>query len=134
MADEELPEERLAALLALLPPAPEAWVEAAKQLPAARAQIETIVARAEEDAGYRARLVADLEAALVADGIEPTAALQRELTRRLSAAARCATREASAAAADAAPSCQSLSLTTRFERTSSAAEVAAAAASCAMPT
>jgi hypothetical protein len=84
MADEELPEERLAALLALLPPAPEAWVEAAKQLPAARAQIETIVARAEEDAGYRARLVADLEAALAADGIEPTAALQRELTRRLS--------------------------------------------------
>ena len=84
MADEELPEERLAALLALLPPAPEAWVEAAKQLPAARAQIETVVARAEEDADYRARLVADLEAALAADGIEPTAALQRELTRRLS--------------------------------------------------
>ena len=36
MADEELPEERLAALLALLPPAPEAWVEAAKQLPGRR--------------------------------------------------------------------------------------------------
>jgi len=86
MADEELPEERLAALLALLTPAPEAWVEAAKQLPEARAQIETVVARAEEDADYRARLVADLEAALAADGIEPTAALQRELTRRLSGA------------------------------------------------
>jgi hypothetical protein len=84
MTDEELPEERLAALLALLSPAPEAWVEAAKQLPVARAQIDTIVARAELDADYRARLVADLEAALAADGIEPTPALQRELTRRLS--------------------------------------------------
>ena len=50
MPDGSLPEERLAALLAFLPPAPEAWVEAAKQLPAARAQLDGIVARAEQDA------------------------------------------------------------------------------------
>jgi hypothetical protein len=85
MPDGSLPEERLAALLAFLPPAPEAWVEAAKQLPAARAQLDGIVARAEQDAEYRARLVADLEKALAADGIEPTPTLRRELERRLEA-------------------------------------------------
>ena len=85
MPDGSLPEERLAALLAFLPPAPEAWVEAAKQLPAARAQLDGIVARAEQDAEYRARLVADLEQALAADGIEPTPTLRREIERRLEA-------------------------------------------------
>jgi hypothetical protein len=83
MADGSLPEERIAALLALLSPAPPAWVEAAKRLPAARAQIDGIVARAERDAEYRARLVTDLEQALAADGIEPTPALRREVARRL---------------------------------------------------
>jgi hypothetical protein len=81
----ELPEERIAALLALLTPAPPAWVEAAKRLPAARAQIDGIVARAERDAEYRARLVSDLEQALAADGIEPSPVLRRELQRRLEA-------------------------------------------------
>jgi hypothetical protein len=85
MPDGSLPEERLAALLAFLPPAPEAWVEAAKQLPAARAQLDGIVARAEQDAEYRARLIADLEQALAADGIEPTPTLRREIERRLEA-------------------------------------------------
>jgi hypothetical protein len=85
MPDGPLPEERIAALLALLSPAPQAWVDAAVQLPAARAQIEGIVARAEQDAEYRARLVHDLERALAADGIAPTPALRRELTRRLEA-------------------------------------------------
>jgi DNA-binding transcriptional regulator YdaS (Cro superfamily) len=83
MTDERSPEERLAALLALLPPAPEAWLEAAKQLPAARAQIDGIVERAERDAVYRARVVSDLEQALAADGITPSEALRRELSRRL---------------------------------------------------
>jgi hypothetical protein len=83
MSEDALPEERITALLAMLTPAPAAWVEAAKQLPAARAQIDGIVARAEQDMEYRARLVSDLEQALVADGIEPTVALQRELMRRL---------------------------------------------------
>ena len=83
MTDARSPEERLAALLALLPPAPEAWLEAARQLPAARAQIDGIVARAERDAAYRARVVSDLEQALATDGIEPSEALLRELARRL---------------------------------------------------
>jgi DNA-binding transcriptional regulator YdaS (Cro superfamily) len=83
MADERSPEERLAALLALLPPAPEAWLEAARQLPAARAQIDGIVERAERDAVYRARVVSDLEQALAASGIAPSEVLRRELARRL---------------------------------------------------
>jgi len=83
MTDARSPEEHLAALLTLLRPAPEAWLEAARQLPAARAQIDGIVARAEQDAEYRARVVDDLEQALAADGIEPSEALRRELARRL---------------------------------------------------
>jgi hypothetical protein len=70
-----LDEERLARLIRALPPAPEAWVRAAQELPAARGDLDQVVARAEADAEFRARLVADLEAALDADGYEPSAAL-----------------------------------------------------------
>jgi hypothetical protein len=63
-------EERLAALLRLLPPAPDGWVRAAQELPQARVEISVLVARAGEDAAYRAQLVADLEAALEAEGIQ----------------------------------------------------------------
>src|SRR5579862_5618704 len=45
-------EERLAALLQMLPAPPLGWVEAAQQLPAVRAAIDSIVARAEADAAY----------------------------------------------------------------------------------
>jgi len=70
-----LAEERLARLISALPPAPEAWVLAAQELPQARAELDEIVARAEADAEFRSRLAADLEAALAADGHEPTPAL-----------------------------------------------------------
>jgi hypothetical protein len=63
-------EERLAGLIRALPPAPEAWVRAAQELPLAKAGFDEIVARAEADAGFKARLVADLEAALEAEGYE----------------------------------------------------------------
>jgi hypothetical protein len=77
-------EERLAELLRLLPDPPEAWVRAAQELPRARAALDTLVARAEADAAERERIVADLEAALVAEGIEPRSALLTELQERLS--------------------------------------------------
>ena len=64
--------ERIAALLGLLPPPPEGWVRAAQELPRARAEIASLVARAEEDAALRAAVVADLESALAAEGIQPT--------------------------------------------------------------
>ena len=76
-------EERLAELLRALPPAPEAWVRAAQELPLARYELDTIVARATADAEFRAALVADLEAALAAEGIEPNERLVEELRERL---------------------------------------------------
>jgi hypothetical protein len=68
-------EERLARLIRALPPAPEAWVRAAQELPLARAGLDEIVARAEADVEFRARLVADLEAALEAEGYDRDPAL-----------------------------------------------------------
>jgi hypothetical protein len=63
-------EERLGRLIRALPPAPEGWVRAASELPLARTELDDIVARAEADAAFRERLVADLEAALEAEGYE----------------------------------------------------------------
>jgi hypothetical protein len=63
-------EERLARLIAALPPAPEGWVRAAQELPLVRTQLDDIVARAEADAAFRRRLIADLESALEAEGYE----------------------------------------------------------------
>jgi hypothetical protein len=76
-------EERLAALLRMLPPAPAGWVEAATQLPLARTTIDSIVARAEADAAYRARVLSDLEAALAAEGHEATPSVVAALRSRL---------------------------------------------------
>jgi hypothetical protein len=76
-------EERIAELLRALPPAPEGWVQAAQQLPQARAGLDEIVRRAEEDAEYRARLVADLEGALAAEGIQPAPAVLEAVRARL---------------------------------------------------
>jgi len=77
-------EERLGELLRLLRPAPEGWVAAAAQLPRLRAVLDDLVARAESDAAFRAALVADLEATLAREGVEPTPAIVRALALRLS--------------------------------------------------
>jgi hypothetical protein len=84
MDESRYTEERLGELLRLLPPAPAGWVRAAQELPRARAELGSIVARAEADAAYRARVVADLEAALAAEGVEPTAVRIAALRARLS--------------------------------------------------
>ena len=76
-------EDRLAALLRVLPPAPAGWVTAAQELPLARRGLDEIVARAEADAEFRARLVADLEAALEAEGYERDPAVFEALRQRL---------------------------------------------------
>jgi hypothetical protein len=75
-------EDRLAELIAALPPAPEAWVQAAKELPFARRDLDEVVARAEADAAFRQALVADLEATLAREGYEPDRPLVDELRRR----------------------------------------------------
>lgn len=57
-------EEQLGELLSALPPAPKAWVQAAKELPVARLRLEEIVERARMDEDYRRRAVADPEKVL----------------------------------------------------------------------
>jgi hypothetical protein len=79
----EMNEEQLAELLRALPPAPESWVRAAQELPAARRTLDTIVARAEADARFREALLADLEATLAAEGYEPRPAVVDALRQRL---------------------------------------------------
>ena len=76
--------ERLSRLIGLLPPAPVAWVRAAEEMPRARRELDGIVARAEADAEFRRALIADLESALQAEGVEPTRPLLDELRRRVS--------------------------------------------------
>jgi len=76
-------EERIAELLRLLPPAPTGWVRAAQELPLARRGLDEILARAEADASFRTRLLADLEAALEGEGYETEPALVEAVRRRL---------------------------------------------------
>ena len=75
--------EELARLLAVLPPAPLGWVEAAQELPRLHAELDGLVVRAEQDAELRARLSADLESALAESGISPTPRIRAEARRRL---------------------------------------------------
>ncbi len=77
-------EERIAELLSALPPAPEAWVRAAQELPLARHGLDEIVARTEADAEFRRACLADLEAALADAGYESDPALLETLRERLS--------------------------------------------------
>jgi hypothetical protein len=76
-------EQRLAELIKALPPAPQAWVEAAQVLPLARGRLDDIVARAEADLAFRDALVADLEEALRLEGYQPETIPLDELRRRL---------------------------------------------------
>ena len=75
-------EDRLAELIGALPPAPQAWVQAAQELPLARTELDEIVARAEADAEFRRALIADLEATLAQEGYDPERPLLDELRRR----------------------------------------------------
>jgi hypothetical protein len=76
-------EERLARLIGMLPPAPDAWVQAAQELPSARRGLDQLVARAEADAAFRAAVLADLESALQAEGVEPQPQVVEKLRRLL---------------------------------------------------
>jgi hypothetical protein len=78
-------EEQIARLLRLLPPAPQGWVRAAQELPAARATLDQLVARAEQDAAFRLQLQADLERAVAAAGYEPSPYVVSRLRQLLKA-------------------------------------------------
>jgi hypothetical protein len=77
------PEERIAVLLRALPAPPSGLVEAAKELPAARRELDAIVERIERDERFRALVRTDLESALRVEGLEPTPAVVALLRRRL---------------------------------------------------
>ena len=84
MSESAWSEERLAALLHMMKSAPRGWVDAAAQLPRLRAVLDDLVERAETDAAFRAAVIADLEAAVAREGLEPTDRALRELRTRLS--------------------------------------------------
>ena len=76
-------EERIADLLRLLKPAPEAWVRAAQELPLALRGLDDLVERARADDRFRRALIADLESVLAAEGYEPDPTVVELLRRRL---------------------------------------------------
>jgi flavin-binding protein dodecin len=80
----ELSEELVAELIALLPPAPEAWEQAAIELPRAREAIDDLAVAAVADRNARVEILADLEAALRGAGVEPRPRLVETLRMRLS--------------------------------------------------
>lgn len=86
MSASEPREEDIARLLAMLPPAPPAWVEAAKQLPELRRRIDEVLARAETDKAFRAALAEDPRNALRDVGLEPDEATMSALRDRLESA------------------------------------------------
>jgi hypothetical protein len=79
----DLPEERLAELIALLAPPPTAWISAAVELPRARSAIDELVVRATEDRQIRQAILADLGEALRGVGVEPRPPLLETLRARL---------------------------------------------------
>jgi len=76
-------EERLAELISMLPPAPDAWVRSAAELPAAKRAIDQIIALAGTDAEFRRALTDDLERAVRSAGFEPRPAVVHALRERL---------------------------------------------------
>ncbi len=79
----ELDEERLAEMIAALPPAPPPWVQAAIELPRTRTAIDELAARARADQDARAAILADLEQALRGVGVEPRPPLLDDLRARI---------------------------------------------------
>lgn len=77
------PEEQIAELLRALPAPPGGWIEAAKELPAVRRELDTILERIERDERFRELVVADLEATLRAEGVEPTPVVVAHLRRHI---------------------------------------------------
>lgn len=78
-------EEKLGEILSALPPAPEAWVKAAQDIPLARRALDAIVERAEADERYRRRVIENPEAVLEEADVVAHAEDIEILRRRLDA-------------------------------------------------
>jgi hypothetical protein len=73
----------LAHLLRLLPPAPEAWVTAASELPRLQTGLDHVLALADADAEFRQALLKDPETALTGAGVEPEPRVVERIRSRL---------------------------------------------------
>lgn len=76
-------EQHLGELLNALPPAPDAWVRAAKEIPQMHDRLDGIVERAEADDEFRRKVVADPAAALEAADVAAHADTVEILRRKL---------------------------------------------------
>ena len=76
-------EQEIAELIGMLPPAPEAWVSAARELPRTERELKQVLPRIEGEAASRASDTRELEAAIEAAGLEVRPELVNELRRRL---------------------------------------------------
>lgn len=76
-------EQHLGELLNALPPAPDAWVRAAKEIPQMQERLDGIVERAEGDDAFRRKVVADPAAALEAADVAAHADTVEILRRKL---------------------------------------------------
>jgi hypothetical protein len=77
-------EETLADLLRTLPAPPQAWVQAAQEIPLARRGLDDIVERARADRTFRDALIEDLERTIELAGYEPDPKLADAVRQRLS--------------------------------------------------
>jgi hypothetical protein len=78
-------ETDIATLLRLLRPAPESWVEAAKELPRTKREIEEVLPLIESEAELRGATTRELEEALRRAGLEPRPGHMAAMRRRFAA-------------------------------------------------
>jgi hypothetical protein len=76
-------EERIAVLLAELPPAPATWIRAARELPRAEREIERLATLARGDGALHDWLLEDPAGALRRAGLEPAPRVVAKLRARL---------------------------------------------------
>jgi hypothetical protein len=76
-------DRQLEHLLRLLPPAPEAWVRAAQELPFVRDEVAAILERAAASSTYRDALLRDPADTLSREGHELSADVVAHILRRL---------------------------------------------------
>ncbi len=81
--DHTYSETELGELLAMLKPAPAAWIEAAKELPRIERGLEQILALAESDVEFRQALTEDLAGAIEQAGFTAEPELVRGVRQRL---------------------------------------------------
>jgi len=76
-------ELQLADLIGALPPAPDSWVDAARELPRTLRELDEVLPRIEQDEDFRRQASLDLERALEQAGVEARPELVDALRRRL---------------------------------------------------